>query len=175
MGNRAMSRDKAVTMLLNRIVWHIYCGSSTGSVIDIHFAPAITRKRRLSNTSVEEFARTNQGEVSLMVHSSWRLEHENDLLAGAGDAFDDAPDVFTAIRGIVGDEIVGVDFPTLPIHDLILRFKSGRSLRVFCDRRHGNCDDYTLFYGEVPLGVSGGKLNEAEWGEVDLGAAKGVS
>ncbi len=152
------SQDAFSNTLIGRKVWFVYCGVTTGSVIDVHFTPLCLRDRPLSNPQINEQARLYQGEVSLMVQSSWRLVFGDQILAGSGDAFDDATTVFAILNTLVDDQVIRVEHPMAPLLDCVVSFESGHSLHIFCDRRRSDLDDYTLFVDIDPTSVAGGRL-----------------
>src|SRR6185437_4811433 len=97
--------------LKDRQVFAVYCGVSTGSVLDIHFTPIKPRSRVLGNTSLSQLHRENMGTFSLFVECSWRLQAGNRVLAGSGDVVDDAENVFASLRRLEGLSVTTVLVP----------------------------------------------------------------
>jgi hypothetical protein len=161
--NRDTFRAKLVDILetlRGREVFYVYCGPSTGSVLDIHFAPVKPRPKPLSNPALSEIYRQNMGTVSLFVECSWRLQEQHKVISGSGDTFDHAAEVFLSLRRLTGLRVEQAIIPDPnDIFDLRLCFHNGLQLRVFCDSGLSTDDDYVLFYDEEALGlVSGATL-----------------
>src|SRR5438876_877535 len=99
--------------LKGREVFYVYCGVSTGSVLDIHFTPTKRRSKALENTFLSQLHRENMGTVSLFVECSWRLQVGNRIVAASGDVVDDVEDVFLAVRQLEGMSVTKVILPAL--------------------------------------------------------------
>lgn len=130
-----------------RQVFFVYCGPSTGSVLDIHFTPTQRRAkaiRRPLSLPEHEF----QGSISLFVQCSWRLIRGNEL-CGSSDCIEDAEKVFEMVRRLCGSAVKEVTFSEASgINDPTIVFENGSIFQVFCDCGFRQTATCTLFVGE---------------------------
>lgn len=160
---------EALNSLLGRRVLKIYCGESTGSVLDISFSPI----KSLAQESLEPGQETIEVDVSLLIKCSWRLQRDGAVLAGSGDSFSDANSVFTKAYAIEGLLVSDVLLPTAgDVLDVSIEFENGSTLKVFCDTgveaELNQTDDgyvntdYVVFYGSRNFGIGAGSSIDVE-------------
>src|SRR5262249_19031159 len=145
--NRSSTLHTLLESLRGREVFYVYCGVSTGSVLDIHFTPIKPRPRALGNTFLSQLHRENMGTLSLFVECSWRLQAGNMIIAASGDVVGDVEDIFSAVRRLERMSVRNVILPALgQVLDLGILFPDGLQLSVFCDSGASARDNYTVFH-----------------------------
>ena len=157
-------RDKLINLLeslTDRKVFCIYCGKSTGSVLDIHFTPTKLRRKAIDNPFISQRHREYMGTISLFVECTWRLQFNGKILAAASDKTADAEDVFHTVEQLENVAVTKVVLPGLDhVLDFTLCFQNGLMFTVFCDTGVSSRDSYTIFDGDSYLTVvSGSELN----------------
>jgi hypothetical protein len=92
------------------------------------------RQDPLTNMAQSEEFRRYEGEASLFVWCTWRLDGPNGPLTSSDDT--DA-NIVTQMEKLIGTTIQSVA-PIPPAWDLIIGFANGLTLRVFCDHVPGD-------------------------------------
>ena len=116
-----------VDLLRGQQVWFINGGGAAGSTFSLSLGKKSLRTKALQNPSVSEEFRLFQGEFSLYVWSTWRLE-SHDAVASSDQDFDQARPLLQTLAGQRVTDVV-VDGRCLDLR-LIL---GNLNLRVFCD------------------------------------------
>lgn len=153
-------RDNLIRLLeslVGREVFCIYCGVSTGSVLDIHFTPVKLRQNALRNMHFDLYHREYMGTISLFVECTWRIQADAKILAGSGDVTSEVEDVFHIVRQLENVSVTKVIPPALgQVLDFTLCFQNGVQLSVFCDTGISSHDSYTVFDADSSMTVASG-------------------
>jgi hypothetical protein len=116
-----------VGLLRGQQIWFINGGGAAGSTFSLSLGKRTLRSKALQNSSVSEEFRLFQGEFTLYVWSTWRLEAP-DAVASSDQDFDAASPL---LRALVGQNVTDV---VVEGRCLDLRLILGNlSLQVFCD------------------------------------------
>jgi hypothetical protein len=156
-----MNAMKAKTRLLDSLksitgleIFYVYCGLSTGSVLDIHFHPIKSRSQPLGNPSLSKLHRENQGSLALFVECTWRLQASNKFVLGSGDSSGGEEDIFTPLQSMAGMVVSEVLLPNMSeIFDFSLRLQDDSGFKIFCD---ANTESYSVFSEDCTITVEAG-------------------
>ncbi len=132
--------------LENRSCIGFTAGEATGSVVDLEFEPRRPRPRPLTNPNLTNEQRAGEPEYSILVECAWRLDAPHGVVCGAWD--DNSPDgaMLRGLREIVGAVVESYQLSE-PGCDVELRFRNGRTFRIFCDQvnEFDEDDNYSVF------------------------------
>ncbi len=131
---------KEIEQLFDKEVFALTCGPSTGSRFKLEIGKKVLRERYINNPHLTEENRKFQGEYSLMVYCSWRLQDKNDKVIASWQDSNEKEGLMTkGLESLVGDKITNISFS--PQFDCVINFTSGRYLNIFSDvSREGNND-----------------------------------
>jgi hypothetical protein len=139
---------RALNALVGKPLWDAVAGETTGTNVIFEFGRMLRAKDVYENPTVSE-EDIFVGELSITVWCSWRIEvGETRLLVGCGDIHTEGGPMQTGLQKLVGDVVTKVSVESFL--DLLVFFRSGRRLRLFCDRRE---DDSA--YGHYYLSIIG--------------------
>jgi len=145
--------------LVGQHVVAAYFGTSTGSVIDVHFSPLCVRARPLRNPTLDSAERLNHGEFGLFVSCAWRfLNTDGAVMFGSTDVAA-GPDGLTRTlcRNMIYSQTAANASVNLQTADLVVGFESGLKLQVICDRGLADSDvgdDYSIHTPEMTYQVA---------------------
>jgi len=124
--------ERVVGWLVGKPLWDTVAGPTTATAVLLKFGAKIPVKDVRGN-SMQQEAERFEGELSLMVWCSWRVEMgQTELLCGCGDPYNAGGPMLTGLQKLPGDVVSDVSIN--PFLDLLVAFESGRRLRLFCDR-----------------------------------------
>ncbi|VTS00374.1 hypothetical protein [Tuwongella immobilis] len=157
---RHQPRDHLIRLLASlngREVFCVYCGVSTGSVLDIHFTPVKQRPESLGNSQFSRRHREYMGTFSVFVECTWRIQGHGTILVGSGDATADGEEVFRTVRTLETRLVTQVILPAIDqILDFALCFDNGLQLLVFCDTGRNSHENFTVFAEDSWISVVNG-------------------
>lgn len=93
-----------VTMLLDRVAWHVTTAGASGGTFSIHFAEPILRRASGKGSGEITFA-THEGECQLYVFSDWTAD---DLAAQRWDR-EMRQESAQLLQGIKSKKLIGID------------------------------------------------------------------
>lgn len=126
-----------VTQVVQRLVglkcWHCFIRSGS-STLSMAFGQKLPRKSKLAASKDESDPRRYEGELSLFIECTWRLDGPESIVTVWSEADTDLEGgpISKGMREIYGRIITSVEV-TRPAWDMVLHFKGGYCLRVFCD------------------------------------------
>jgi hypothetical protein len=140
--------SRALHALVGKPLWDAVAGETTGTNVIFEFGRRLRAKDVYENPTVSEEG-IFVGELSIMVWCSWRIEvGETRLLVGCGDIHTEGGPMQSGLQKLVGDVVTKASIESFL--DLLLFFRSGKRLRLFCDRKE---DDSA--YGHYDVSIIG--------------------
>ena len=124
-----MSASEALTTLIGLRCWYVSSGGAVGPSFSLAIGKRIPREFKLQNSAHEEVFREYEGESSIYVWSTWRL----DAATGPICSSDNPIDLITSSLNQLRGEFVAAFNLSSPVGDLTLRFSNGLTLHIFCD------------------------------------------
>lgn len=134
MNHIAEKLNENAKLLEGKKCWSITAGESTGTVIFLQIGTPKKRAAPLVSPSLSEQEREYDGEYRIYVESYWRIDSSGSVVIGCldeSDGYKVGGPTLAALDSITNHEITRVDLQ-LPGCDLFLKFKNGRSLKIFC-------------------------------------------
>ena len=137
------NNEAVLELLMQRVVGKkvlkINAGGGTGSIFCLELGNSLLSKQKNGRELTE-------GDFSIMVYSSWRLD---DLLnvkpiASWQEDSDIDGKMTSSLKDLLEDFIDGITVS--PFYDLDVRFRSGRRLAVFCDLTSNQEMDTNWFF-----------------------------
>ena len=125
--------------VLGKKVLKVNAGGSAGSIFCLELGDLLQSKQ-------ENGRELTEGDFSIMVYSSWRLDdllNVKPITSWQEDSDIDGK-MTSSLKDLLGDFIDGVTVS--PFYDLDVRFKSGRRLAVFCDLTSNQEMDTNWFF-----------------------------
>ena len=144
--------------LVGQQVFFVYCGPSTGSVLDIHFYPTALRISPLPERVPGEYQRKHQGTRSLFIECGWALfKSQNRIMESDALSEDD----YSIIQNLQRLTVSGVRFNSSETLDLSMSFGDTHHLWVQCDGVGPDDDDYCLYTTSIIFVVkSSGEIEQ---------------
>ncbi len=125
--------ERLVGALKGLRCWYVSCGGAAGPTFQLALGEKVSRHAPLKNAAHSEEYRRFEGEASLLVWCSWRLDGPDRPLTSS----DDAPQqIVQELSRLVGAAVASVCLAP-PGWDLTLAFSTGLVLRIFCDHVPG--------------------------------------
>jgi hypothetical protein len=125
--------NKMLSALRGKACWYVNAGGAAGTSFSLSLGDKKPRKYPLKNPDVTDEFRRYEGEATLLVWCSWRLNSADDAEASSDES---AEVVAQKLRRLEGQNIREIEMSE-PAHDLRITFDS-LSLQVFCDHIPGN-------------------------------------
>ena len=147
--------DELILPLKGIKCWYVSCGGAAGSTFQLAFGEKVARSVPLKNPAHDETYRRYQGEFSLLVWCSWRLDS---LEAPVTSSDDNEKLVAAGLSQLVGATIESIDV-VAPAWDLNVEFSNALVLHVFCDHVPGDPSfdgNWDLFIRDVTVAVGPG-------------------
>jgi hypothetical protein len=135
--------------------WYVSCGGCTLPTFKLALGAKVPRQRPLKNPAQSEEFRQFEGEASLLVWCSWRLDSADAPLTSSDD---EPAGIETHLQRLVGICVESVRLAA-PAWDLTVSFANGLVLHVFCDHVPGAPSfdgNWELWRKEVALIVGPG-------------------
>lgn len=149
--------------LIGKKCWGIIAGAGTGSNIVIDFGGKKRRKGLLKNDKLSDVQKEYEGEFSLYITCTWRLETEHKIICGSNDPNRDGGPMLKGLKEIIDREVTSLDIIT-PSLDVSLNLSGGYKLKVFCDETNEEeaFDNYSFFMPDIIFTViyKGGLVSE---------------
>ena len=147
---------KALDQFLGQECWSCVAGSGTGSIFSLNFGNRIPRAEALKNPHLTEEERNFDSEISIMVWSSWKLEHQGNAICDSGsDNSNDGPLVL-GLNQLKGKKIDTIHAET-PTDQIGLLFEGGFDLKIFCDGFQtygGDSENFIIFLPDAIYSVT---------------------
>jgi hypothetical protein len=115
--------------LTNKRCWYVNCGVADGS-FSLALGERVRRVAPLTNENHTEEYREFEGEINVLVWCTWRSSDGRKLVASSDS--DDSV-MKAALGNLVGDALTKLSVDNVT-WDLILVFRSGIILQLFCDQ-----------------------------------------
>lgn len=127
--------------------WRVFCGPSTGTILDVSFGPLIQRTVSLSkfNPTLSDEERIFEGSRSLYIECGWRLQNGDTSLESDTLCDDDVPMFMSAMDELAEKVLTSVEFDDHQPLDLCLVFADSVKLFVSCAQSEAGTDNYSLF------------------------------
>ena len=125
--------------VLGKKVLKVNAGGSAGSIFCLELGDLLQSKQ-------ENGRELTEGDFSIMVYSSWRLDdllNVKPITSWQEDSDIDGK-MTSSLKDLLGDFIDGITVS--PFYDLDVRFRSGRRLAVFCDLTSNQEMDTNWFF-----------------------------
>lgn len=126
--------DRTASALCAKKCWYTSCGGSAGSTFQLALGEKVPRSAKVANEAHSEEYRRFEGEVSLLVWCTWRLDSAERPVSSSDDT---SENIERALNTLVGRTVLDVRIDR-PGWDLHLTFSDGYVLRVFCDHVPGD-------------------------------------
>ncbi len=123
--------QSALRTLHGKCCWNVSAGGSAGSSFSLAFGAMVARSRPLSNPEADEEYRRFEGECTLLVWCSWRLDGVDRSLASSDQS---AATIATSLRSVLKGVLVLRAEARGRACDVQLAFEGGLILHIFCDR-----------------------------------------
>jgi hypothetical protein len=156
MKNEVQEISDEIKSNLLKNCWYVSTGGSAGTTFKLILGGKVLRNELLKNPAHSYEYQRFEGEVSLLVWCSWRLEKDGNVITGRDDETEKA----TRILGELADRQiieVQVDYPGWDLH---LLFSGGYRLNIFCDLIHKeedlNLGNWELFLSEKIIAIHAG-------------------
>lgn len=120
--------DDVLGMLRGLEVWHVNAGGVVGSSFSLSLGARVARSEPLRNPNATEEFRNNEGEMTLYVWSTWRLDNGG----AVGSSDQDQQVAVAALRTLIGQTVLSAKAST-QFHDLAIELSGAGRLAVFCD------------------------------------------
>jgi hypothetical protein len=132
--------------LIGKECWSIIGGAGTGSNISLAFGEKVPKKRPLKNRSLTDEERNFNGEFSLYITCTWRIDSELEVACGCREDNSAKGPMLRGLQKLVNQRVISVCLSP-PALDLSLTFENNLSLRIFCDQTSldEDHDNYTFF------------------------------
>ena len=126
--------QQLLNALMNLNCWHVGVGEATGSSIHLALGAKVRRRVPLRSLPQNDEYREYQGEASILVWCTWRLDSVVAPIASS----DLSPNALSLALGVlIGKRVLEVAV-LAPAADLWIKLSDGLELRVFCDHIPGN-------------------------------------
>jgi hypothetical protein len=120
--------------LVGMTCWHVGAGEGTGSSFHLALGEKVPRRVPLRNASQSDEYGEYQGEASILVWCTWRLDSPLAPITSSDEA-DKA--IARALDILIGHKILEVTV-SRPASDLRIDFSDNLQLQVFCDHVPGD-------------------------------------
>jgi len=141
-----MKLDFIKQSLTSTVCWSVIGGAGVGTAISLAFGEKIPRASPLGNTRLTEEERIFEGEFSLFVECTWRLQTPDEVLCTSLSSNLEGQSRHQELMQLVGKHVVDVEI-RLPAGDLEITFEDKRILVVFADQANeiDRWDNYTFY------------------------------
>ena len=123
----------SMNSLLHKLCWCVVAGGCTGSAFKLCLGEKIPREKPIPNENLDEQARLNDSEYSLMAYCAWRLDGPDGPITSWLEPNEPEGSMVMGLDRLVGDCVDRVEV-FLPAGDLEVRFTRGKTLKIFCDK-----------------------------------------
>jgi hypothetical protein len=133
--DRDKTADDIKRTLNGRRCWYASCGGSyVGATFELALGRKIPRDHIVQNDAHSDVFRRFEGEANLLVWCTWRLDGKDAPISSSDDT---EQGIIVGLQRLVGEKIVSAQVE-MPGWDLILRFSTQFTLRIFCDHVPGD-------------------------------------
>jgi hypothetical protein len=149
--------------VLQKVCWHVSVGGCTLPTFSLAIGEKAPRKRPLKNRAQPFIFRRNEPEIAIFVWSAWRLDNDENVLAGSEGS---DREIRQNLRGIVGKAIIEIEVMP-PAWDLTLHFEGHYRLTIFAS----HCGKRPIFQGNWQARVRNVRMYAGPGEKIDFASA----